>query len=440
MAIALVLGNLFLVQGLVNRASSQEPVSEESVSEESVNEESVNETIAPITREEFFANPLEAEEPDPLLPRFTISRPFSPQELRILRSGIEDLEQEGQAQFQAGNLDQAFALWNRELRLRRILEVEPEITALGRVGEIAWRENKKPEVLFIAERLQQIQAEVQSQSPIDFELLQLIGSAFYQMRARASTVDVYQQLAAEAERQGDTAAYEAALVTIGEVYLIGFDYAEAADTYQILLEFTRANGDRVGEGESLEKLAYIHEQNNQPQPAITFYQQLVDFHQAQQNLTPLPALKLAIANNYQTLGQSDLAATSYKEAYAIAQAEEQFGYASDALRGLASLYRSLERPSDALVVYQVLIVVEQQSYNTFGLMDAYDQIGQIHRSLGANSQALSAFQIGLELARQIQYREGYFANQVEQLTAPDPSTTMPTPEQEEAGDAAANSP
>ena len=46
------------------------------------------------------------------------------------------------------------------------------------------------------------------------------------------------------------------------------------------------------------------------------------------------------------------------------------------------------------------------------MMTTYDQIGQINIKRGNYTEALAAFQNGLELAKQLQYQEDYFTQQI----------------------------
>jgi tetratricopeptide (TPR) repeat protein len=373
---------------------------------------------------QFPPNPLEVDESDPLFPRLVIDRPLSPQERRVLATALDELRVQAQQRLAAGDTAGAFELWNRELRLRRVLGVEEEVTSLSRVGEIAWRENQVTETRLITERLQQIEQEVQAETPPDFNLLLSIAQAYQRMRAIDPGVALYNQILTQARQQGDAETEQNALTALGELHLAWFDYASAAVAYQELLALARARNDRTREVEYLKQLAYLYQEGSQPENAIAVQQELVSVYESRQEYMQIPPLKIAIAEGFQALDRPDRAATSYQEAFAVARSVQQYAYASEALQKLADLYRSLDRPDDALVVYQLLIDVEQQSYNTYGIMQAYDQIGQLQRSQGNTAQAIAAFRRGLELAQQLSYRESYFAEQIEATSQP-PSEASP---------------
>jgi tetratricopeptide (TPR) repeat protein len=373
-------------------------------------------SVAAQEEEQFPPNPLEITEPDPLLPTLVVDRPLSPQERSVLAAALDELQAEAEATFAAGDITGALEIWNRELRLRRVLGVEQEVASLSRVGEVAWRENQTTEVRIITQRLQEIQQEVQAQSPTNFELLLSIAKAHQNMRAIDSALAAYEQILAQARLQQDRTAEKNTLLAMGELHLAWFDYVNAAATYQELLALAEADGDALKQEEYLGQLAYIYQQDNQPEQAIAVQQRLVEVYQRRQEFAEIPPLKLAIADAYVTLGRPDLAAPSYQEAFATARSTQQYAYASDALQRLANLYQSLDRIDDALTVYQLLIDVEQQSYNTYGMMETYDQIGQLHRAQGNTNQAIAAFRRGLELAQQLNYRVSYFTDQIQQIS------------------------
>lgn len=377
-----------------------------------------------------LVNPLELRQPDPLLPTMVLDRPLNPQERAVLQTALDELQRQGQAALEAGDLPGALALWNRELRLRRFLGPQAEIASLARVGEVAWRQSQTSELRFITLRLEQIEQELMGEpgagttpdneaavnpAAANYDVLLSLAQAYQTVRAKDRAVALYEKLLVQAQQQQDTARQQQLLSTVAELHLGWFDYTEAANAYERLLVLSREAGDSATEIVALQKLAAIYQDNSQPEPAIAAQQQLVEVYQKQQNLAPIPALKLAIGDNYVALNRPDLAATSYQEAFAVARSVQQLAYASDALQRLASLYQSLNRLDDALIVYQLLLDVERQSYNSYGQMNTYAQIGQLHATRGESSQALAAFQQGLQIAQQLNYKVDFFNARIQEV-------------------------
>ena len=363
-------------------------------------------------------NPLEitTPTPDPLLPNPPVERALTPVEQANLREALDQLNEQAAAQLSAGNSIEAYKIWYREIRLRRVLGGPlEEVQALGRVGEIAWSQNSKPEVQLITARLETIQKEAETKKTLDEPLLRALGRAYEQIRVPGQALKVYEQILATERQRNDPAAVETTLKTIAQLHLAWFDYPKAAAAYEELLATAQAKGDRVNQLVYLKELINIYDKSKQPENALRTKQQLVEKYLNEQDFTQIPALKIAIAADYEALNQPEEASQNYQEAYTLAFSSQQFAYASDALLKLGNLYRSHSQPDFALQVYDVLLKVEQQSYNYYGLMNAYDQMGQIHLEQKNYAQALSAFQQGLELAKSLQYQESYFSTQIERV-------------------------
>ncbi|MEQ8383586.1 MAG: tetratricopeptide repeat protein [Coleofasciculus sp. A1-SPW-01] len=362
-------------------------------------------------------NPLELDTTgDPLLPNPPVERSLSPLERRRLREDLNQLNNQAAAELRAGNLEEAFDIWYREIRLRRVLGGRlEEVKTLGRVGEIAWSRNAKSQVQLITKRLETIQQNAEEEGELEPELLGALGQAYQQVRVPRNALAIYEQILADARQQGDLETQAETLETIAQLHLAWFDYPQAAAIYEELLAIAQARRDRVAEINYLQELLNIYKQSQEPENALRIKERLVDSYLNQDNYTQIPALKIGIGADYEALNQPEKASQSYQEAYALAWSSQQFAYASDALEKLAQLYLSYDQPDYALQVYETLIIVEQQSYNYYGLMQAYDQMGQIYLAQNKYSQALDAFQKGLELARSLQYRETHFARQIEKI-------------------------
>lgn len=372
----------------------------------------------------FPPNPLELRiRREPLLPRSPSDRkPLTPEESQQLSTALDALNQEATAMFQAGNKQEAYDTWNRELRLRRFLGSLQETQALGRVGDIAWKDNERLQVQFITERLQKIQKQAlpvksKSKNPPDTQLLQALGLAFQQVRSPKPALEVYEAVLKNVRTLQDTAAEIATLNNIALISLSWFEYPRAAAAYEQLLSLATAKGDSTNERTYLKQLSYIYNQTKQPQQALNVRSKLVEIATKEQNLVELPVLKMEIAADYQALAKEnpnliESAFKNYQEAYQIAWESEQYVRAGEALRKLIALYRSQGQTDEAIQTIQILIQTEEKAANYYGMMSAYDQLGQIYLERKENPQALTAFQKGLEIAKLLNHEEEYFTQQI----------------------------
>jgi tetratricopeptide (TPR) repeat protein len=370
----------------------------------------------PPALDQFSPNPLEITTPDPLKPA---TESLSSTQRDELTAALEQLNLEAAAKLQAGDGAGAFDIWFRELRLRRYLGPAAEIAALSRVGSVAWSSGKTIELQFITQRLQAIYKQVQSQVPVNAELLPPLAAAFQQVRAKSPTVEVYQQILENARQNQDILAQGQTLKVYEELAsLIQENRAVfAANATVPNSAVTAENGapqpvTPPTEVETLRQLAYVYHQSKQPLKAIAAREKLASVYLNLQNPNAIPPLKIAIANDYQTIGQINLAAQYYQEAYNLAVPIQQYAEASEALDKLALLYRSQKQWEPTLRIYKMQLLLEERAYNWYGLMSAYDNLGQVYQEMKAYDKALEAYQKGLEVAQRLGHRKEYFDKKI----------------------------
>jgi tetratricopeptide (TPR) repeat protein len=366
-------------------------------------------------------NPLESTQSDPLLPQPPVKRPLSPLEKRRIRQGTVELDTQAQTLLEAGNEDEAFAFWYRELRLQRVLSRLEEIAALGRVGAIAWEKNRSADLTIITQRLVEIEQQATAEAELSPQLLTSLGQAYQQLRELDRAINIYQQILTDARQQNDTNTERATLETLGKLYLAKFDYLQAANIYEELLSFARQRQkETVNNREDnssttetyLRQLIEIYNQSLQPAKALPLKQELAEKYLEDRQIEQLAPLKIAIADDYQAMKQLQKASQNYQEAYTLALSLQQFALAGDALQKLAELHHVSQQPDKALQAYQKLLVVNQNSYDYYGLMNTYDRMGQIYWEQANYPLALSAYERGLAVAQSLNYRVDYFTTQI----------------------------
>jgi tetratricopeptide (TPR) repeat protein len=366
---------------------------------------------------EFPPSPLEITPPDPLLPRKPTRRqPLTESERETLLTALDRLNSEASAKLKTGDQVGAFEIWYRELRLRRFLGFVPEVQALGRVGAIAWQQNRRDDVQIITKRLQTIDREAQKKPPVELPLLRSLGIAYQQVRSPQAAANAYEQILAAARSQQDAAVEEATLLTLADLHRSYFEYIKTAAIYRELLKIVEGRGDRVGQVYYLKQLAYIYDQAKQHQLAIQTKQQLIQLFNNEQDFALIPGIQLAIGDNYAALGLLERAAETYQAAYAFAYERQMFARAGEALQRLANLFQTNNQTSQALEVYQLILQVSAQAGDLYALMSTYDEIGKIYLDSKELPQALIQFEKGLEIAKRLQYREAYFTQRITEIS------------------------
>ncbi|MEM1308586.1 MAG: hypothetical protein AAGF98_03625 [Cyanobacteria bacterium P01_H01_bin.153] len=370
--------------------------------------------LSPVLIEEFLSDPEVTEPRDPLLPELPVSRPLSPLEQSALEVELDDLAIEAETLYLEGQEAAAFDLWMRELRLRRILGYEQELTAVQRVGIRMWENSRADEVQLITLRLRQIQTDLLSQARPDEELLEALVAGFETLRDVDAAVAVYETLIERAAQVGDRDERLRLLERLASLRESWFRFEVAGQTYETLLA-------SLGSGNDLQEIEYLkgairnYEDAGQLREAIDYQRQLLRKYEQTTQPQPLPSLTLAIARNFRELGSLPQAQTFYSTTYSVALAQGQTDVASEALRDLADIYLEEGQSEDVLYLYQQRLAVERLSYNGYGVMQTFDQIGQLFESQDLPDNAIAAYQEALIIAEHLNYRDGYFKLRLQQL-------------------------
>lgn len=353
--------------------------------------------------------PLAIPQNDPLIPPSNLERELSPLEKNRIIAEIEALEIEANNRLAQGQQEQAFELWFRQLRLYRAVDPLAEITALGRVGEIAWQANRKEELKVITERLNALYQE----ENLTTEFLTTLGVSYQQVRNLDSAIATYNTLLDRSRQANDIQLERKYLETLGELYLDKFDYSQAAIIYEKLLALNDEKLAEVSPENYLSQLIKIYDYTKEPEQAIRVKEQLLDYYTAQENTEPIVDILIALGDDYRALDRVELAIQAYQEAVIFGQLLQQLASISDALTKLGNLYQEQEQYSLAIQTYNKLLNVEMLAYNSYGVMNSYESLGQIYLLLENYERALSVFSEGLKIAQSLNVRVSYFTDLID---------------------------
>lgn len=364
-------------------------------------------------------DPLITPQKDPLLPPSNLERELSPLEKKRIKIEIAALEVEANNQLEQGNQKQAFKLWFRQLRLYRAINPLQEIIALGKVGQIAWQANQRPELKVITRRLNIIDEDLKAEKKFPTELLIALGTSYQQVRDLNSAIAIYHTLLTQVRQENNLQLKQQYLETLGKLYLNKFDYSQAAIIYQKLVTFVKI--DLVEQPEKLKnylsKLIKIYNYTKQPKQAILVKEELVDYYLSQGQNNQIASIKIALGDDYQSLDKIELAVKSYQEAVTLGQSWQQIALVTEALQKLGDLYQKQEQYALAIETYQNLINAEMLAYNYYGVMNGYDRLGQLYYNLKDYNQALMVLTQGLNIAQSINYQVSYFTDFINKVKA-----------------------
>ncbi|WOD38578.1 hypothetical protein [Nodosilinea sp. E11] len=371
--------------------------------------------LRPEIRFPFLADPLQDAPLDPLLPRPSVTRPLSPLERLALEQELDQLALEASALDQAGSVEAARLVWRREIRLRRLLGIDQELSAIDRVGQVLRDRTATQDLQLYSVRLDEIRAGLAL--PGDRDRLEAMAVTYVVLGNVEAAADIRRALADAALVAGNGAEHRQQLEILAELQSDWFKFAEAAQVYGELVELAQTDLVRDAEQRYLERQAYNLEQLQDFEGAIALQQRQLALFQADESRWPqIAPLQHQLAHNYRTVGDLDTASRQYQAAYINAIDQEQFQVAATTINDLAELYKTLGRWADVTYLYEQLLLVEQQAHSAYGMMATYDELGQVHEQLGSVPSALAAYREGLVLARVLGTRQAYFEAQIARLT------------------------
>ena len=382
--------------------------------------------LDPVLLDAFLLNPLAAEPRDPLLPTTAVERPLSPLELYDLEVALFQLDAQAQALLLAGQPDEAFALWMREVQLRRVFGIEAELEALNRIRQQAWNAQRSQEIRLMAVRLKRIWE--MEKATASLERVEIIATIAQTLRMRDTSTEIYQQLiemtTADPADQQDWKAILAAH------YLQWFQFDNAVPLYTQLADRAKAAGNTLEHTQYLKDLIYSYQESKKYAQALPVQTELLRLYRATGQSEFEPPLEIDMARNFRALGANPQAVEYYNLAYVTAQRLQLYGHVSTVLRELGDLYAEQGLNNEALTMYNLLVRAEQQAYNQHGILEAYDRLGQLYLKVGDTSNALVAFRAGVAFSESLKYREAYFRGEVAKLSLAEPPETVTQPESE----------
>jgi tetratricopeptide (TPR) repeat protein len=381
--------------------------------------------VYPLGRREAstLVNPLrrEIDASDPVIPPGYGKRELSSFEIYRIEKEIKKLDQNAQGELQQGHTDRAFELWYRQLKLTHAISPKVEIIALGKIGAIAWQENRAEDLRNIANRLIKIEQEISLENSSS-ELLKHFAKAYEQVRYLEQEIAIYQQILSKNQQQNNQGEATETLETLGKLYVAQFNYPEAALAYQELLSLAESKSSttpsksiNVQVNFYLNTLIDLYDRTDQIKPAIAMRKRLIANYTKSKKLEPVARLQLAIAHDYAALNHTKKAQVAYEQALEFASATQQLAIVSNALDSLGKLYLQSGEDEKAIATLTQLLKIQQQSYDHYGLINTYDTLGKISLASGQKKSAKHYFQQALDLAQTLNYQVEYFQRQNDQL-------------------------
>jgi hypothetical protein len=356
--------------------------------------------------EEFPPNPLEITAPDPLIPYDYKNRPLTAQEIRQLRAGANRLAVIGATKLEQGDRVAAFNAWNRELRFRRLAgPVTEEVLALGRVGDVAWRESDTAQLRWVTKRLDEILAKSQTEqsaskgqltTPVPLSALETLPADLSLPLEPTQPTKITENSGISGQPQAQTQAQTQALTLTTRQLL------NTLDTNPLAVGGVNAIailGNLNKEVSLLDALGFAYQQVRLPQTAVKIYQQLLAEARRRKDDFKLEATLITLGQLHLAWFDYGSAVPPYQELLTRSRSRRDPINFPLYLDRLAYIHEQAKQPAQAIPYQTQLITFHQTALGDAKLIPAITlKIADNHRRLTQLDQAETTYQLAYKLA------------------------------------------
>ncbi|MCU0540678.1 MAG: CHAT domain-containing protein [Oscillatoriaceae cyanobacterium Prado104] len=335
------------------------------------------------------------------------SVPVVAQAIEVSEAEGDRLLQQGNQQYQTGQVPAALNSWQQALEIYRALKNRlGEGRALANLG-VAYRSlGDYAKAIDYGQQSLAIFREIKDRQN-EGRVLGNLGNAYHSLDDYAKVIEYGQQLLAIAREIKNRHLGEGwALGNLGAAYYSLGDYAKAIEYWQQLLALAREIKDRLGEGKALGNLGVAYRSLGDYAKAIEYGQQhLALAREIKDRLGEGRALgNLGIAYRY--LGDYAKAIEYGQQHLALARETKDRRGEGAALGILGSAYDSLGDYAKALEYGQQHLAIARETKDRRGEGVALGNLGIAYHYLGDYAKAIEYTQKTLAIAREIKDRDG----------------------------------
>lgn len=273
----------------------------------------------------------------------------------------DQLLQQGNQQYEAGNLEEALKLWQKaRSQYQQLQDRSGEASALANIGATYSLMERYREAVTTLEGLIPI-AQALNLTRMEAEAQGNLGLAYKSLGNYSQAIEAHRKAGKLMQGLGDRKGLGQVLLNLGNAFEAVADYDKAKMAYEQSLRLAQQTGDQLGE-------------------AI-----------AQSNLGAL----------YSNLGQYDEAIKTLEQGLALAKAMGDQASQAGTLINLGSVYHTRKEIETAIKYYQQSLVIAQQTQQRQRQAEALGSLGLAYEDKGDYAKALDFSQQSLAIVRSL---------------------------------------
>ncbi len=335
---------------------------------------------------------------------------------RAYKANADQLFQQGNEQYAAGQFNEAWQSWSSaRQRYRGIGDRAGEARSLTNIGLANVASGRYQFAISSGEEAISI-ARAIGDRPLEFNALMLLGDANYRYYVdnrdtdqltdkSVVAVSYYQQALGVAQQLGDRANERQLLEALSNITLGRNRYEQAVDYYRQALSIDQQTGDPQVESQTLRGLGNAYLGLGNFQAAIEQYQQALSLNQQLDDFPGKALILQGLGSAYVGQSQYQQAIDSYQQALALAQQVGDRTVEVDILNKLGSTYSSIQQYQQAVESYQQVVDIARESGNAEWQRRALLNLGDSQIKLSNYQPAIEAYQSVLGMTS-LRLREG----------------------------------
>jgi tetratricopeptide (TPR) repeat protein len=319
----------------------------------------------------------------------------------ISSTTADQLLQQGNQQYQSGQVEAAIQLWQQaRAGYQQLHNQSGEGAALINIGAAAVRLERYKEAaialeafLLLAQALPNRHSEAQAFSNLGIAY-QALGNYVKAIKSHQQSVKIMLSL-------GDRQGVGQSLGNLGNALEALGDYENATLSYQQSLKIARQVGDRPGGSIALNNLGVMYTNLGKYKEALPLFQESLKVSQALGDQAGQASTLINLGSVYQSLGNNNKAISYYQQSLKLAQAVKVRRYELEALGNLGLAYGDLRDYPRALQCQEQSLKLAQAIGDRRSEAMALNNMGHILLSTGRLAEAEAKLRTALKLREQL---------------------------------------
>jgi CHAT domain-containing protein/tetratricopeptide (TPR) repeat protein len=315
----------------------------------------------------------------------------------------EQLLQQGNSQYQAGQFEAALESWRQARKLyQQSQNIQGEGKSLANLGTVYVTLERYKETIATLETYLPIARSLNDKRG-EAQALSNLGIAYEALGGYGKALEAHRQAGRILRAMGDRQGLGQALLNLGNVFEAIGDYSNAIIAYQQSLRLAQQTSDRAREGVALGNLGIIHANLGQQNEAIAAFERSLEIARSTKNQSGEASTLINLGSVYQSQKNQTKALGNYRKALQIAQVIGDRQRQSEALGSLGLIYEDEHQYPQAIKALQESLAIARTLNNPALEGTALNNLGHALFSAGRLAEAESRLQAAIQLLDSLRF-------------------------------------